>query len=191
MTDEHARKDAEALQDVIRAFDAAGSRDEVFAVAWAAVRTRMECELIVVSSYDPEDRMIRCIYSNSTQKRISPAMLPPRPLDPEGQGTQSRAIRSGSALLFDNFRRHFATSNTRYVVDYGGKLRNLGPGPAPEDSEVPPCAIMAPFDLGKGRTGVLQVFSTNEDAYTTAELVFLDVLAEAVSSAVERVGNGI
>jgi hypothetical protein len=187
VTQRPAGSDADALRDVIRAFDSAKSRDEVFATAWAAVRTRMECETMMVSSFDPQEGKIRCIYLNSTQKVVSPSALPPRPLDPQGQGTQSLVIRSGTALLFEDFRTQFRTSQPRYVVDYAGRLRTLGPQPADEDMQVPPCAIMVPFGLGGARTGVLQVFSTHPDAYTVAELVFLDVLGEAVSSAIARI----
>jgi hypothetical protein len=187
MTLEQAARDAAAIKELISAFESAHTRDGVFALAWAAIRTRMECETMMVAAYDPQEGLMRCVYHNSTHRRVSPSVFPPRPLDADGQGTQSLVIRSGSALLFEDFRSQFATAAPRFVVDYVGQLREVGPAPSPEDEEVPPCAIMVPFGMDGGRTGVLQVFSTNTDAYTAAELVFLDLLGEAVEAAIARV----
>lgn len=179
-----------AMGDLLRAYESAPSRRDVFDITWAAVRTRMECETMMVSCYDPADGLMRCLYLNSTHPPVDPSRLPPRPLDPAGRGTQSEVIRTKTPHLFDDFRTQFKTSETRYVADYVGRVRKVGPPPAPEDGQVPPSAIMVPFDFGRSRTGVLQVFSTHEDVYRTPDLVFVDAAAAAMSAAVRRLANG-
>lgn len=178
-----------ALQDVLGLYGSARSRREVFDITWAAVRTRMECETMLVSCYDPADGLVRCLYVNATRPAVDPSMFPPRPLDPEGEGTQSLVIRTGEPRLFEDFRAQFATSRNRFVGDYVGQVKEVGPAPAPEDAQVPPSAIMAPFALGHSRTGVLQVFSTNKEVYGPRDLAFVEAAAGAVSAAVRRLAS--
>src|SRR6478752_2658256 len=54
---------------------------------------------VVVSSFNPDEGLIRCEYAWVEGARIDESTLPPLPLNPEGGGMQSRVIVTGKPLL--------------------------------------------------------------------------------------------
>jgi PAS domain S-box-containing protein len=134
---------------------------------------------IVVSSYDPDGKLLTCEYALSNGQPLDVSVLPKLPLNPTGSGMQSKVVLSGRSEIFDVARK---------TAEPGGRFMHVGPDNKPRaiDKDRPPVtqtAMMAPMLLEDQVTGVVQVMSDEPDAYTEADLQLLDGLALLMTAA--------
>ncbi len=121
---------------------------------------------VVVSSYDEDDRLIRCEYAWVDGERLDPTIFPPLPLNLEGGGMQSRVITTGESLLVNDVREQVKDpKGVYYDVDREGTLRKV-----PEEG--PPgvrAAMMLPVKHEGRVVGVVQLM-TDRLEYTKEQL---------------------
>jgi PAS domain S-box-containing protein len=137
---------------------------------------------IVVSSYDPEDGLIRCDYAWVGGTRLDPASFPPLPLNRKGEGMQSRVITTGETLLTNDVVGVVSAGRgTYYDVDASGTFRKL-----PEEGEpLTRAAMMVPVKHEGAVVGVVQIMSDRQ-TYTPEEVELVEGLVGLTGAAVRN-----
>jgi PAS domain S-box-containing protein len=129
---------------------------------------------MIISSYDPETQLITCRAYWMENDWLDVRSFPAIPLEPEGQGTQSVAIRTGQSLLINDYQARMKSAQSVYYVD--GETHEVNEGTS-SDEEVVQSALIVPLKAGAQVTGVLQVTSYRRNAYTESQLKLLEALA--------------
>lgn len=109
---------------------------------------------VVVSSFAPADRIIRCDYAWVDGELLDVAIFPPIVLQPEG-GMQSEVIRTGRPLLTNDVAARVKDSGTYYDVDREGTMRKV-PDEGPPKAQA---AMMLPIKQEGAVVGVVQLMS--------------------------------
>jgi diguanylate cyclase (GGDEF)-like protein/PAS domain S-box-containing protein len=152
---------------------------QVYRTLFDLVADNLSCDGLFISSFDNEEELIRCEMAFHEGHELNADDFPPIPLEPEGQGTQSRVIRTGESILTVDFQQMVQTSQTMYTVGEEGIVED-----APEDGgEVTRSAMIVPMTLEDRVVGVIQCFSYQADAYTEDDLRILEALATHVAAA--------
>jgi len=152
----------------------------VYDTLYQLVVNIMECDSLIVSSFSAEEQLIRAEYVRIQDTRLDTREFPPIPLEPEGHGTQSLAIRNGKSLLIGNFLEQLRNTQTNYNFDENG----LFDGEVKEDEEDRSRSVLVvPMLLESRVIGVIQVFSNRFNAYTHEHLRMLEALAAQVAVA--------
>ena len=142
----------------------------------------VEHDGIVVSSYDPEDGLIRCEYAWVDGNVLDPAAFPPLPLNPRGEGMQSRVIVFGETLLANDLAERIATSaGTYYDVDAEGRFRRIPDETEPETR----AALMVPVKDEGAVVGVVQVMSDRR-GYAPRDVSLVEGLVNLMGAAVRN-----
>lgn len=152
---------------------------EIYQVLYDVVSGAMPCDSMILSSFDPKDNMIKCVNNWHEGTPLDVGRFPLIPLEPEGQGIQSRVIRSGEPLLIDDFVSEEKKVGTIYHVDDNGRLYDE----IPPDSDRTRSAILVPIKLEGNVVGVVQVLSYKEKAYTVENLKLLEAISLQVAAA--------
>jgi len=147
--------------------------DSIFAEFYQIVSQMMDCVALYVSAYDPEDQIIRCLFAVQDDKEQDAGAFPPIQLAPDGRGTQSLVIRSGEAMILNDYLSQRNTTKNYYFVTKDG----IAGTEIPEDAQVVRSALIVPMKLEGQITGTIQVFSYSLDAYSEDDLRFLEALA--------------
>ena len=134
----------------------------------------------VISSFNNETQLITCNAIWSEDHWLDVKSFPPIPLEPEGKGTQSLVIRSGQSMLINDYLTHFKSAQKAYYVD---SMKSEVFEEASEGEEVIRSAMIVPLKIGNQVTGVIQVMSLRENAYTQDQLNLLDSLTIHIASA--------
>jgi HD-GYP domain-containing protein (c-di-GMP phosphodiesterase class II) len=134
----------------------------------------MALDVMYVSSYDPGQQAIRCVYAFADGKRIDISQFPPLPLEPEGQGTQSRVIRSGQPWLLSDYKAYQRTAQHYYTIRNDGQIASEQE--IIEEKDHVSSAIIVPIKLREQVVGVVQIFSYRLDAYSQDDLEHVMVL---------------
>ena len=153
--------------------------DEIFKKLHGYIRESMPCDNFLVSSYSPQDRLIRCVAAWDHESRLDISNLPPIPLEPEGKGSQSIVIHSGEPLLLSDLGAHIRTAATKYYVDDENRVT----ADIPEEELTSHSALLVPLKLEGQTVGVIQIFSDALNSYTPEHLRLLEALALHVSIA--------
>ena len=180
---QHQRNELRALYEVGRQVSATLNLKEIFDFAYFKIAATMASNSFFLSSFDPETKLIRAEYSRHEGNYVDVTVYPPLPLNPEGNGTQSRVILSGEAMILNDYQATLKTSKKKLIFDDDGKI--VDAKDVPEDGDVMRSAIIIPIKLNAQVVGVIQVFSTRKDEYDEEDLHFL----EAVSSQVAVASN--
>jgi len=141
----------------------------------------MDCNVLVLSFFDPEDKLIRCAFAAIEGERQDVSGYPPIPLNPDARGTQSVAIRTGNSLVIRDYQASLKTSQKTYYIDKGGVV--VDHEEAPDDADVTRSALIVPMKLKGQVVGVIQVMSYRLDAYTESNLRILVSLASQLAVA--------
>ena len=142
----------------------------------------MDCSGLFVSSYDPADRLIRCVFAVHEGGNLDVSEFPPIPLEEAGRGTQSLVIRSGEPLIMNDYRSRIQTAQTTYYVDKQGITEQ----DAEEDPDLTRSALIVPLKLEGNVLGAIQVFSYRENAFTEENSRFLESLALQTVAAMQN-----
>jgi signal transduction histidine kinase len=137
---------------------------------------------VVVSSFDPDDGLIRCEYAWVEGSRIDESTLPPLPLNRKGGGMQSRVIVTGEALLENDVpMRVQQPGGTYYNVDREGRVAKIpDAGPARTSA-----AMMVPIKQDGAVIGVVQLMR-DRGLYAQRELELFSALVGLMHSAVRN-----
>jgi PAS domain S-box-containing protein len=143
------------------------------------VARAMDCDTLLVSSYDSETNLIRCAYAWIEGKRVHADQFPPIPLAPEGRGLQSRVIRSGTALRIADVAAEAPALRYAHYVSADGEV-SREPADDPRETR---SALYVPITLENRVLGVAQVMSHRPDAYDACHLRLLEILMSQVAAA--------
>ena len=123
----------------------------------------MSFDTMIISSFDSDEKMIRCLYVfDKDYKEMDSALYPPLELDYDGHGPQHVAIRTGKAVLSNDFETNFKDSAKHYYIYGNGKVTTE----LPEDEERSRSAILVPLKSQNQVIGVLQVLSNRINNFT-------------------------
>jgi signal transduction histidine kinase len=151
----------------------------VFETLRELVTEVMDCDGLLVSSYSPDDRIIRCSHAWIEGEAVDPSRFPPVRLNPDGRGMQSRVITSGEPLLIGDVEAYTrAPGTTYYYVDPDGTVHNQ---PTADDHSL--SAMMVPITLEGEVRGVVQVMCNRRDAYVERDLRIFGALAALMAAA--------
>ena len=156
-------------------------KDQVFQRLYDWVYQIMPCDAMVISSFAPEDQMIRCEFMRVEGSSIDHTTLPAIPLEPEGQGMQSRVIRSGEPLVVADTASYLDHTNTVYQIAPDGSLHDRDE--KPYDEQTTRSKLLVPMIMGGQVTGVIQVSSYQAGAYTDEHVQLLTSLASQAAAA--------
>lgn len=154
----------------------------IYETVYQIVSQTMNCSGLFVSSYEPADRFIRCVFGMHDGGKLNVSEFPPIPLEDEGRGTQSLVIRSGETLIINDYRSRVQTARTTYYVDKKG-ITELDVG---EDTDLTRSALIVPLKLEGNVLGVIQVFSYQDNAFNGENARFLESLALQTVAAMQN-----
>ncbi len=155
--------------------------EQIFANIHKIIVQAMPCDSMIVSSYDEQEQMISCQWGIGPYGPINVSKLPSLPLNPDGEGTQSKAIITGDAFYFQDYQEQRKTSKKKYYIKPDNDIAEKGE--QPEDGHVPQSALVVPLKLESRTLGVIQVFSLELDAFTQDDLNFLETLGPQIAVA--------
>ncbi len=186
--EEHAERRLErqlAISEAALALGQASALRDVYRRFRACVARTMDADALIVSSYDPATHELRAEYAVCNGAELDVTGFPPIPLEPEGQGTQSRVIRSGEPLLVADLRAALAHTSREYTIADGGAV-SPGPPPAQTDQPVTRSALFVPLRVEGQVVGVVQVQSYRLGAYTLEDQDLLGGLANVAAVAIRN-----
>lgn len=146
-----------------------------------------QVDSLVISNYDDEKKLICCQAYWLDGEWLDAQPFPAIPLEEEGKGTQSQAIRSGKSLLIGDFQAE--RRNTKTVYDVDANTHKITPAERrEEEEEVVQSVMIVPLKHEERVQGVIQVMSFKPNSYTRDQLNLLESLALHIVSA-ERNAN--
>jgi len=151
----------------------------------AATSDLLDAEGFIVSSYDPEDKLIRAEFVISEGTRIDTSGFPAIPLEEEGHGTQSRVIRTGEPLYLPDYREAMRQTAREYTFDEHSSVVEGHPPPDAEEISTN-SALLVPLKVAGKTIGVLQLQSNQRDAYTQEAKSLLCGLANVAAVAIQN-----
>jgi putative nucleotidyltransferase with HDIG domain len=160
--------------------------DQIYERLHLAARSDLlDADWFIVSSYDPEDELIRAEFLISQGTCHDTSGFPPIPLEEEGHGTQSRVIRTGEPLYLPDFREAMRQTATEYTLEEDGSVVE-GPPPPGEEEISTQSALLVPLKVAGKTIGVLQLQSDRRDAYTQEAKNLLLGLANVAAVAIQN-----
>ena len=156
--------------------------EEIYHTIHHFIAQTMPCSGLFISAFDADTALITCRAAWIDGAWLNVADFPPIPLEPEGQGTQSVAIRTGQPLLLNDYEQHVASNRTRYHVDKEGALYEEVPDDAPRTR----AALIIPLEVEGRVAGVIQVFSDDLNAFNQDHLRLLESLSMHIASSVQN-----
>jgi len=157
--------------------------DEIYQAICDFISISAPNDGVTISAYDPESQLITCRAYWMENKWLDVSSFPSIPLEEEGKGTQSIAIRTGKAMLVNDYQAQQKTAKTIYYVnsETNAVTKEVSP-----DEGITRSALIVPLETGELVTGVIQVMSYHQNAYTEAQLHLLEALALPIASAEEN-----
>lgn len=155
--------------------------NQIFANIHQIILETMPCDSMIVSSYDEQEELISAEWGIGPYGPIDVSQLPPLPLNPEGEGTQSKAIITGESFNFRDYQEQRKTSKKKYYIKPDQELAEKGE--QPENGQVPQSALVVPLKLEKRTLGVIQIFSLDLAAFSQDDLNFLEALSPQMAAA--------
>ena len=155
--------------------------ENVYRTFFDLVSGIMPHDNLFVSSFDSEKELIYCEYAIADGVEVDASKLPPVPLEPEGRGLQSQAIRSGKPMIVNNVQEQTKTcSQVHYIDDES----NVYPAEEiPEEADITRSALIVPVILAGETVGAIQVFSYQQNAFTEQDLQILQSMALQIAVA--------
>src|SRR5262249_20563055 len=172
----------EILLSVARELGEGLEPERVYERFQVLLATVIQHDGLIVSSFDPEDDLIRCEYVWNEGNVMDPSTLPPLPLNREGGGMQSRVIVSGDSYLFSDVAEEIrGHEGTYYNVDREGRIKRI-----PEAGEAGTrAAMMVPVKHDGQVVGVVQLMSDQGD-YTRQDVELFEGLVAQMAAAVRN-----
>lgn len=168
------------LLDASKRLNSTLNPKEVYTILEDVISGALDCEGLLVSSFDPVARQIRCEHACIGGKHPDPSGFPPLPLGEPGEGMQSTVIHTGQAMIFGDVQDRVRSGKGKYYeVEPDGKTHEL-----PRKEALPThSAIMAPIKLDGRVVGVIQVMCDRPGAYDGDDLALLEGIALQTAAA--------
>ncbi|HNF33264.1 MAG TPA: PAS domain S-box protein, partial [Anaerolineales bacterium] len=168
----------EASQQLNRTLDL----QEIYQTICDFMVTTIPTSTMFISAFDQETQLITCRAYWIENKWLDVSNFPSIPLEEEGKGTQSLVIRTGKAMLLNDFQSYMKNTSTVYQVDSDTNEISSEDDETPEE-EVTRSALIVPLKSDGIVRGIIQVSSYRQDAYTENQLKLLESLALHIASA--------
>jgi DNA-binding response OmpR family regulator len=156
----------------------------IYEVISEATLKLMKADHLVVSSFDEEEKMIHCAFCWDKGTRVDVSNFPPLPLEDEGRGIQSQAIRSGRSLLIDDYQELLQRTASSFYFDEGGKIFTREEQEQDPEEEVTRSSLVVPLKYRGRVIGVIQVLSDQLAHFTDHDLKLVESLAGHAASAI-------
>lgn len=164
----------QASQQLSRSLDL----NEIYQIAYQVISKIMDCDTLFISSFNEETQRIHCLLGYIDGKQIDVNQLSPIPLAAEGQGMQSRVIRTGVPLCISDYEQELSNSPHFYLApDDGSELQAFH---IPYNTH-PRSALMVPLKYQGRITGVLQLCSYRLNAYSEHDSRILEALTNQIA----------
>ena len=137
-------------------------------------------DTLFISAFDHETQLITCRAYWMEDKWLDVSEFPSIPLEEEGKGTQSLVIRTGKAMVVNDYQT--LLKNTKNVYQVDAETNEIVHDDPPED-EVTRSALIVPLKSGGRVSGVIQIASYRQNAYTENQLKLLESLSLHIASA--------
>lgn len=184
--EESARRQSEQIRllyDASQRLNRTLDINEIYQTIFEFLSAILPCDGLIISAFDPSTELITCqAHWVGRGEAQDVSAYPPIPLEPEGRGTQSLAIRTGKALLLNDYVAQRKTTQTIYFIDDETNEVVLE-DELPENGDVTRSALIVPLKTGEQVNGVIQVMSYQLNAYTENHLKLLEALALHITSA--------
>ncbi|MCA9921582.1 MAG: GAF domain-containing protein [Anaerolineales bacterium] len=151
----------------------------IYRTVYRLVRTSMPCNTLIVSSFDNNEQLIRCVYVNHLGEEHDVSGFPPITLEASGAGIQSDVIHTGESLIINDFQARIKETEGNYYVDNDGSIHEE----TPDEEEVTRSALLIPMKLDNQVHGVLQIQSHLLNAFNAGHLQLLEAFAPQVAAA--------
>jgi PAS domain S-box-containing protein len=155
--------------------------DRAYQTIYEHVTALMDAEAFIVSFYDREEQFIRAGFVMADGSIQDASILPPIPLEQEGQGPQSQVIRSGESLLVSDYQEASERTKTKYVVREGRAIQIE----RPEKSAIQ-SILYVPMKIKGETVGVMQVQSSRLKAYAQEDVELFSALANVSAIAIQN-----
>ncbi|MBN2003283.1 MAG: PAS domain S-box protein [Anaerolineae bacterium] len=175
-------QDLQTLYEVSQQLKRTLDLDQIYRTIQHYVEHAMPCNGLFISAYDADSELITCRAAWNDGVWLDVSQFPAIPLEPEGQGTQSVAIRTGQPLLLNDYEHYVATSRTRYYVNNKSTLHEEVPDDAPRTRS----ALIVPLEVEGRVTGVIQVFSDALNVFSEDHLRLLESLAIHIAASIQN-----
>lgn len=157
--------------------------EDVYQTFYSLVSSLMSCDNLLIAGYDDETQVITAEFVIVNGERLDENSLPPIPLEPEGQGLVSPAIRSGESQLINDVTAINRPPNAQLYIDDQGVVYDQDS--LPQDDKITRAMILVPLIFQNAVTGVIQIQSFTKNAYGEDDLR----LAEAMVSQIAVAAN--
>jgi len=154
--------------------------DEVYKSVHELISQVMGCDGLYISSYDKENKIIKCEAAWGNGRVLDISGFPHIPLGEEGKGTQSIVIHTGEPLYIPDFLEQKKTSKIIFFVNYEKSILEDEPNGS---DDIPQSALIVPLKLENQVIGVIQVFNYKKDAYLKGNMDFLKALSPQIAIA--------
>ena len=155
--------------------------DRLYETFMHILKKVMHCDHLFISSFEKEAGMIYCVFGMEGATILDVASFPPVYLEPEGQGTQSRVLRSGKSLLSNDWQTMFVSNDNRYYIEDDGTAFTVDQ--LPEDAEITRSGIIVPLIFQEQVIGAIQILSIHKNTYTENDLRIAEALASQIAVA--------
>ncbi len=142
-----------------------------------------ECDTLFVASYDKEENLIKYTYLRDRLigETIDTSKIPPIPLAPAGYGIISNVVRTGKAVILNDYQSELKKVKISFNVsmDLQSKKTN-------DSNHKVGSAIIVPIIVDDNIIGVIQIFSSKMNAYTKEQLSFIEALMQPIGLAINN-----
>lgn len=177
-TEDALRKRSEEITLLYEAGKRLGSTlelDAIYDTVHAVVSSAMSCDCLIVSSFDEESQVVRCVYARLDGKRLDASEYPPLVLNPD-----SNVIQTGEGLKLPDFRAQ-AKPTHMHDLDAKDSVHDLRGMFGVADNVK--SALIVPLNSEGRVIGIIQVFSYQLAAYSDENLRLLEALSPQVATA--------
>jgi two-component sensor histidine kinase/putative methionine-R-sulfoxide reductase with GAF domain len=142
-----------------------------------------ECDSLFVASYDKKENLIKYNYLRDRVigETIDTSKIPPIPLAPLGYGIISNVVRTGKAVILNDYQSELKKVKISFNVSLDLESKKT----SDPDHKVG-SAIIVPISVDDNIIGVIQIFSGKLNAYTKEQLSFIEALMQPIGLAINN-----
>lgn len=143
-----------------------------------------ECDALFVASFDSNDNMIRYTFLRDRLlgENIDTSKIPPIPLAPEGYGIISNVVRTGKAVILNNYQEELKKVKIKFDVQLNAENKK----DIPHSKNMVGSAIIVPIMFEDSVTGIIQIFCSRLNAYNREQLEIIEALMQPIGIAINN-----
>lgn len=142
-----------------------------------------DCDTLFVAMYDKVENLIKYTYLRDSVigETIDTSKIPPIPLAPSGYGIISNVVRTGKAVILNDYQNELKKVKISFNIQM-----DLTTEKKEESNQAVRSAIIVPISIDGDIIGVIQIFSSKLNAYTKEQLSFIEALMLPIGLAVNN-----